>query len=669
VVHSSKRAKLAAGVRWLAPSAAAASGGAALAGALEGFGMATLLATLATAGFVALVTFPILFAGSVIVRGLWHAWQPRALGLIDERGGAPRLAGWLAFVWLATMALAWVMFQGTWVLAGVTAFKPQGMAFAEPVLAVTTVLLLVALSRPVARVLAWLYGKVDRRFRVTPLRILASLAIKTLIIAWLVWKFFMKKRIGSLDFGVLHVPLVAVLGTALVHVVWDRMGRARRITGAVLGATAAVLIGCALFAWQVRPALTLSIWGERPLAGLAIDKLFDLDAIRAGVSLSEFRPVERPGSPHPDIILITIDTVRADHTPPYGGSAEMPLLRELGARGAVFDWAFAPSNVTRRSIPSMVTGLAPNRVRGRVVGWALRVDPRHVLVAERMLAGGYDTAGFVCCAGFWGEDFRTGLQRGLAHLVIEPSGMKLAKQARQWLDAREKQSDRKPLFLWMHILEPHNWQAGTGAPANDDERRRFYDRSLTAADTMMVEVLGAFSQRKPEQAPIVIVTADHGEALGEHGQPYHSTDLYNSQIRVPFVVAGPGIKPGHITETVSLTDLTPTMLELAGFVSPAGRTMDGRSVADLATGRRLSIEDGGTAFAAMIKDRSNPGGVTAVVRGRWKLIDNGTTHEVYDVHADPNELSNVATTRPQVYNDLRALLQQYMKLGSISPFE
>jgi arylsulfatase A-like enzyme len=221
----------------------------------------------------------------------------------------------------------------------------------------------------------------------------------------------------------------------------------------------------------------------------------------------------------------------------------------------------------------------------------------------------------------------------------------------------------------MHILEPHNWQAGTGAPANDDDRRRFYDRSLTAADTVMVELLGAFSQRKPEEAPIVIVTADHGEALGEHGQPYHSTDLYNAQIRVPFVIAGPGIKRGHITETVSLTDLTPTVLELAGFVAPTGPTMDGRSVADLATGRRQSVEDGGIAFAAMIKDRSNPGGVTALVRGRWKMIDNGQAPEVYDIHADPNELSNVATTRPQMYNELRALLVQYLKRGSSSPFE
>ncbi len=668
-MHSSKRAKLAAALRWLAPSAAAASGGALLAGAVEGTGMTSSLATLAAGGFVALVALPVLFALGAIGRGLWRGWQPRALGLVDERGSAPRLAGWLAFVWLATLALAWVMFQGTWLLAGVTAFRPGGIAFAEPVIAVSAALGLVALSRPTARGLGWLYARLDRRVRVTPLRVLASLAVKTVIISYLVWHFFAAKRLGTLDLGVLDVPLAGILGAAIVQAAWRRLGRARAIVGGVLGAAALALIGSAVFAWQARPALTLSIWGARPLAGLAIDKLFDLDAIRARVSLAAFQPTAKPGSAHPDIILITIDTVRADHTPPYGGSAEMPLLRELAARGAVFEWAFAPSNVTRRSIPSMITGLAPNRVHGRVVGWALRLDPRHVVVAERMLAGGYETAGFVCCNGFWGRDFHTGWQRGLQHLEIEPNGMTLAKQARRWLDAREKRPDKKPLFVWMHLLEPHNWLASTGTPTNDDERRRFYDRALTGADSIMVELLGAFASRPPEQAPIVIVTADHGEGLGEHGQPFHSTDLYNSQIRVPFVVAGPGIKPGRISETVSMTDLTPTLLELAGFVPPTGATMDGHSVADLATGRRLSTEDGGVAFATMIKDRSNPGGITAIVRGRWKLIESSAGVELYDMHTDPDEKSNVATTKPRLFGDLHRLLDEHLRRAMHSPFE
>src|SRR5688500_212626 len=154
--------------------------------------MRGLFGTAATAGYVALVALPILFLASIAVRGLWIAWQPRTLGLIDERGGAPRLAGWIAYLWLAAMALAWIMFQGTWLLAGATAFKPQGMAFAEPVLAVGAAPVLVAISRPMARALTWLYRKVDARVRVTPLRLLASLAIKTLIIAYLVWRLFAK---------------------------------------------------------------------------------------------------------------------------------------------------------------------------------------------------------------------------------------------------------------------------------------------------------------------------------------------------------------------------------------------------------------------------------------------------------------------------------------------
>jgi arylsulfatase A-like enzyme len=376
----------------------------------------------------------------------------------------------------------------------------------------------------------------------------------------------------------------------------------------------------------------------------------------------------RPGAAHPDILLITIDTVRADHTPPYGGQAEMPVLRDLATRGTVFDWAFSPSNVTRRSIPSIVTGLAPNRVRGRVVGWALRVDPRHVLLAERLRAGGYDTAGFMCCEGFWGKEFHTGLERGLAHLEIESHGGALARNAHAWLDAREQRPDQPPLFLWMHILEPHNWAQVTGEPHTEADRRRFYDRSLAAADQMLQDVVTAFQRRAPDRMPIVIVTADHGEALGEHGQPFHSTDLYDSQIRVPFVIEGPGIKPQHVLETVSLTDLAPTVLELAGFVPPRGASLDGRSVAELATGARPGDPEGGVAFAAMIKDRSNPGGITAVVKGRWKLIDNNGNFELYDTRSDPDEHDNVLGQHPKEAGELRGLLDARTAAGAASPF-
>ncbi|HLL26009.1 MAG TPA: sulfatase-like hydrolase/transferase, partial [Kofleriaceae bacterium] len=234
---------------------------------------------------------------------------------------------------------------------------------------------------------------------------------------------------------------------------------------------------------------------------------------------------------------------------------------------------------------------------------------------------------------------------------------RLAKQARSWLDARERAKPSKPLFVWMHILEPHNWTGGLPEPNNQDEKRRMYDKSLTLADGLMREVVGAFGHREPAQQPIFVVTADHGEALGEHGAPYHSTDLYNSQIRVPLVMAGPGIKAqARVAETVSLTDLTPTLVELAGFEPPPN--LDGRSLADLATGARLGSPEDGVAFAAMIKDRSNPGGVTAIVRGRWKLVDNGVSYELYDVKNDPGERQNLYVQQPGIASELKALLRE-----------
>ncbi|HWU88307.1 MAG TPA: sulfatase-like hydrolase/transferase, partial [Kofleriaceae bacterium] len=356
-------------------------------------------------------------------------------------------------------------------------------------------------------------------------------------------------------------------------------------------------------------------------------------------------------------------------TPPYGGPADMPVLHELAQRGTVFHRAYAPSNVTRRSIPSMVLGLHPNRVHGRVVGWALRVDPRHVLLAERLRAGGYETAGFMCCKGFWGEEARTGLGRGLEHVVVEQDGMRLAKLARAWLDERERRPDRKPLFLWMHILEPHNWATGGFDVKDEGEKRRMYDRTLTRADAMLLVLFGAFGDRPPDRAPILIVTADHGEGLGDHGAPFHSTDLYNSNLHVPFVLAGPGIKAQRVAETVSLTDLMPTIVELAGFAPPTGGAVDGRSVADLAQGRRLGDPDGGLAFAAMIKDRSNPGGITALVRGGWKLIDNGVSLELYDVRTDYGERTNQLAQRPEIAEALKQLLRDRQALDDRSAFE
>ncbi|HEX3764737.1 MAG TPA: sulfatase [Kofleriaceae bacterium] len=669
--------RLVAALRWLAPSAVAACAGALVAGLVDGRGVPGALGAPATAGFLAVLAVPALLAAGAIARGVIGAWRPGELAaaLVDKDGAAPRLAGWLAVIGLGALGLAAAMFQSVWGLALYTAFKPLGVSLVEPAIAVATALAIVALSRPAARLFAHLAQRLDARWRrggrgtlLRPRWLLAAAGAVALAVIAALWRWAVAVQIGPLDTAPLRVPAAGLAVAAAVHAAWPHLGRARGAAGVVCAAATAAAIATALVCGFVQPALTLEIWGDRPITGLAIEALFDLDAIHARIPLDEFRPRARPGAAHPDILLITIDTVRADHTPPYGGLAAMPALQALAARGAVFDRALAPSNVTRRSVPSIVTGLAADRVRGRVVGWALRIDPRHVVLAERMRAGGYDTAGFMCCEGFWGKTFHTGLERGLAHLEIEPRGPALAQRARAWLDARE-QHGGPPLFLWMHILEPHNWTQVAAEARSDADRRGAYDRMLTASDQMLGEVLGAFAQRSPDRMPIVIVTADHGEALGEHGHPYHSTDLYDPQIRVPLVIAGPGITARRVAETVSLTDAVPTVLDLAGFAVPGGPSIDGASFADLAAGRRPDDPDGGVAFAAMIKDRSNPGGLTAVSRGRWKLIDDNDNLELYDVRSDPAERNNLIGQNAPIAGELRALLYAHAARAQQSPFE
>jgi arylsulfatase A-like enzyme len=620
-------------------------------------------------GFIVLFTLPALFVTSLVVRAIWLAWRPAQLRaqLVDPEHGAPMLAGWLLTLWLGAILLGVAAYGATHLLATLTEFRPMVIGFVQPVFSVASALLVLACSRPAALGFARIASAIDRRWRarghstlLRPTNVIAVVGVLATLTLWVVWEW-VNPQLGHLDISPARAPVIGVLAALATH----RFARRRVWITRMLTAVATAAIVLALVTWRTRPAVTLAIWGDMPVAGLLIDAAFDLDAIRDGISLDAFRPTGQPGASHPDIVLITIDTVRADHTPPYGGRAEMPFLARLAERGAVFEWAFAPSNVTRRSIPSMMTGIQPDRVRGRVVGWALRIDPRHVMVAERLRAAGYETAGFMCCEGFWGEKARTGLSRGLEHLEIERSGAKLAGLAREWVEQREKLPNRRPLFLWMHVLEPHNWSNGGSEPADLETRRRMYDRSLTASDKMLADVVSAFSKRTPEAAPIVIVTADHGEALGDHGEPNHSTDLYNSQIRVPFVVVGPGIRNGNLVETVSLTDLTATLVELAGFAPPI---TDGRSLAPLLTGKRDADDRLGIAFSAMIKDRSNPGGLTSLVAGAWKLIAHRGKVELYNIKDDPGENHDLATKHPDKVQELRTLLEARENLTR-SPFE
>ena len=373
-------------------------------------------------------------------------------------------------------------------------------------------------------------------------------------------------------------------------------------------------------------------------------------------------PVARPGAAHPPVILITIDTVRADTTPLGGGSAKMPTLKELGQHGAVFTRAYSPGNVTRRSIPSIITGLAVPRLRGKVAGWALRMDPRHVMLAERFAAAGYGTAGFMCCASFWSPEHKLGLGRGLDELTLERDGAKLSALAADWIRARKDAP--APYFMWLHFIEPHGWATADVENAGKLSKAERYAAVLAEVDEFLATLVDGWSAAGLPQ-PIVALTSDHGEGLGDHGARHHSSNLYESQIHVPLLISGPGITGRRISEPVSGSNIAATLLELAGFEPPGMPAMDGASIADLALGTRPPRPEQGTAYVVMTQDRSVKTGARAIVRGRWKLIVTGTQRELYDVIANPREDKNRIADEPGIAAELQALLAERAKVDAV----
>jgi arylsulfatase A-like enzyme len=653
-------------MRWLVPSAAAAALGGVVAGGLEARAMATPIGFVAATGFVALLGAPLLFVGLVVLRGLWAAWRPHELALIEGDGGAPKLAAWLVVTALGTALLAWIVFQGTWLLVAWTAFKPISVAFGVPAFAVSAAVLGAAISRPVARGIAVGLRSIDRPWRrrghrtlLSPWRIAGTFVVLTVIGAAVFWWLVLRVRLAAFDAAVVRPLAPALIGTAvavLANAVWSKLGRARLVVGPVIAAAAVLAVACALAVVRVRPNVALAIWGDRPLAGSTVDALFDIGAIRDRLANVELAPVERSSATHPDIALVVIDTMRADHTPVYGGSAEMPALMALAARGTVFDWAFSPSNSARRSLTAMMIGLGAERVHGAMIGDGLRIDPRHVTLAERLAAAGYETAGFVCCRDDWQSS--NGLDRGLDHVDIQRDGLVLAEHARAWLADRDRRGDHAPLFVIVHLVEPREWSRGSAEPTTS-ERNRLYDGALAAADRALAIVMAALAPH----APIVIVTSDHGEALGEHAAQFHATDLYDSQTHVPLVIARPGIAASRVAETVSLVGLVPSVLELAGYAKSPHDVLDAPSFV------HAGDPTGGLAFGAMLQDRASPNSAADIIAGPWKLIAIGSKRELYDTRTDPNEHVNAIGQHRDIADKLERLLESHRTRALRSPFE
>ena len=352
----------------------------------------------------------------------------------------------------------------------------------------------------------------------------------------------------------------------------------------------------------------------------------------------------------PSVLLVTIDTLRADRVGAYGSRAGLtPALDRLAAGGWLFEDVVAAAPLTLPSHATILSGLDPyhHGVRNNGTYVFPEVTPT---LATILKARGHATAAFVSAVvldrryglarGFDAYDDRIArVTQGRSVLESERPCDAVVANASQWIRAQ-----KGPFFAWVHFYEPH----APYAPPPDlaVPGRSPYDAEVASADRCLGRLIEAAEASRPSRL-VTAVTSDHGEGLGEHGESTHGLFLYQSTLRVPLVISGPGVEVGKRQPGVTRSvDLLPTLLGVLGIEGPAG--VDGRNLLKGAGGREAYAEsDYATGFGwAPLR---------AWRIGSLKLID-APRPELYDLAADPGETADLSGSHPADIERLRGIL-------------
>lgn len=370
-----------------------------------------------------------------------------------------------------------------------------------------------------------------------------------------------------------------------------------------------------------------------------------------------------------NVLLITIDTLRADTLSLYGGRAASPNLTALAGAGFRFDFAHAHAVVTLPSHASILTGLFPFQ-HGIRDNSGYRVTPGTRTLATLLEARGYATGAFV---GAFPLDSRFGLDTGFdvyddrfgeSRATLEfsfaerPAGDVVAA-AREWL-ARQQGK----WFAWVHLFDPHS-PYRPPAPFAAQYAGAPYDGEAAYVDAALGPLLGDVT-RGGSRKTLVVVTSDHGEGLGDHGEQTHGLLAYETTLKVPLIVAqvpqGARVTGQASTVPVSHVDLVPTVLDALGIEIPGG--LEGRSLLEVFTGHTGALERRASYFEAMSASLNRGWApLRGVLAGREKLIDVPIV-ELYDLEADPGEQTNLAAREP---GRLRALAARLSQFGATGP--
>ncbi len=345
-----------------------------------------------------------------------------------------------------------------------------------------------------------------------------------------------------------------------------------------------------------------------------------------------------------DIVLVSIDALRADHVGAYGyARATTPHIDALAREGARFDHAYCPTPHTSYSITSMMTGKYMRPLL------ALGLGQDSETLASDLRRYGYRTAAFYPPAVFFidAPKFSSFESRSLdfEYAKIEFADPVLREsQVREYLSTAPRDT---PLFLWVHFFEPHEPYVQHADHFFGDADVDAYDSEIAEADDGVGRIVSAVRASRPNA--IVIVTADHGEEFGDHGGRYHGTTVYEEQVRVPLVVVGPGVRAEVVDAPVQTIDLVATILSAEGIPRPA--RIRGRDLGALLKGDATKDEKG-FAFA-----ETDDFSLLAKSNERLVCQKQVDACALFDVARDPAEKHDVSNERRADVDAMRAELE------------
>lgn len=363
----------------------------------------------------------------------------------------------------------------------------------------------------------------------------------------------------------------------------------------------------------------------------------------------------RHSANRPSVVLVVIDTLRQDHLATYGYPRDTaPFLGELARQGAVFQ-GLTPAPWTKPATASLLTGLHP--LRHQAVDRVDRLPEDAVTLAEQLRNEGYSTLG-ASANGWVSPEF--GFNRGFDTFLYRDN-LKAAAFNRELLPRLDRL--RPPFFLYVHYIDPHipyspdvGWD-GRPLPANLRNRpvtleeidathfqhrppellaraRDLYDGEIRSADNALRGLVDRLAQRGLMKNTLLVVAADHGEELEEHGRMSHGQTVYQEVLQVPLVIHAPGIvRPGRFGRA-SLMDVVPTLLDLLGIEHPQG-SLDGESLLGQLASSRSAVEE--RPFLSHLDFVDGTG--LALIQGRWKLVlgKNPYRKQLFDLASDPGE--------------------------------